>query len=150
MTSISGTASAGCGGAALILAFLLQGGSAAFAQERPSTASPAAPKDAPWTSPGLHQPAPDQPQPGEPQPVPPTGPPIVDPTRPEASAPAPGDSLSERLARSDGVLVPPNPEEGPGMQRTPPDPGPNTMPVLPPPDGSGDDRSVAPKSGEPK
>lgn len=149
MTSISGTASAGRGGAALILAFLLQGGAAAIAQETPS---PASPKDTPWTSPGLHQPAPDQPQPGEPQSVPPTGPPIVDPTRPEASAPAPGDRLSERLARSDGVLVPTSPEDGvgPGMQRTPPDPGPNTMPVLPPPDHSGDDRPMAPKPGEPK
>jgi hypothetical protein len=51
-------------------------------------------------------------------------------------------SLSDRLARSDGVICPPDHVDPEIKQPTPPG-GP--MPVIPPPGSPGGDQSVAPK-----
>lgn len=53
-----------------------------------------------------------------------------------------GESLGERLAKSDGVLCPP-PGVDPQMHAPTPDTG--TMPVIPPPGGRGGDPNVRPK-----
>ena len=53
-----------------------------------------------------------------------------------------GKSLSERLARSDGVICPPSHVDPEIAQPTPPG-GP--MPVIPPPGSPGGDQSVRPK-----
>ena len=52
-----------------------------------------------------------------------------------------GESLSERLARSDGVICPPNVD--PDIKAPTPDAG--KMPVVPPPGSPGGDPSVQPK-----
>jgi hypothetical protein len=67
------------------------------------------------------------------------------PQSPDPALPSTGETLSERLNRSDGVIAPP---EGvaPDMRVTPRDPGAgSSMPVIPPPGSPGGDRSVAPK-----
>jgi hypothetical protein len=57
--------------------------------------------------------------------------------------PSTGESLSERLNRSDGVVRPPDVD--PDMHVTPADPGSgSSMPVIPPP-GSRGDPSTRPK-----
>ena len=61
----------------------------------------------------------------------------------EGRAPSTDDSLSERLARTDGVLCPP-PGHDPDIRA----PAPNTnsdMPVIPPPGSPGGDPAVRPK-----
>jgi hypothetical protein len=54
-----------------------------------------------------------------------------------------GDTLSDRLARSDGVICPPNVD--PEIKAPTPDSGNNKMPVIPPPGGPGGDQSIQPK-----
>ena len=53
-----------------------------------------------------------------------------------------GDTLSDKLARSDGVICPPNVD--PEIKAPTPDSG-NKMPVIPPPGSPGGDQSVQPK-----
>ena len=52
-----------------------------------------------------------------------------------------GESLSDKLARTDGVLCPPNVD--PGIKAPTPEVG--RMPVIPPPGSPGGDQSVQPK-----
>ena len=78
----------------------------------------------------------------------------VPPTRaqgtvPDAKRTPPGgDSASEtpsqKLDRSRGVIVP-RADVDPKMQVKPPDPGPTSTPVIPPPGSSGGDPKVIPK-----
>jgi hypothetical protein len=57
----------------------------------------------------------------------------------------PGESLSERLDRTDGVIRPP-PDVAPEMpQARPPAPDPGTTPVIPPPGTPGGNQQVVPK-----
>ena len=52
------------------------------------------------------------------------------------------EPLSDKLARTDGVICPPNVD--PAIKAPTPDAG-NKMPVIPPPGGPGGDQSVRPK-----
>jgi hypothetical protein len=66
----------------------------------------------------------------------------ADPATGGKSAPSTtGENLSDKLARTDGVLCPPN--VGPDMRV--PAPGGGKMPVIPPPGSPGGDPSVQPK-----
>ena len=58
---------------------------------------------------------------------------------PEAKA---GEPLSDKLARTDGVICPPNVD--PEIKAPTPQSG-NKMPVIPPPGSPGGDQSVQPK-----
>ena len=61
------------------------------------------------------------------------------------SLPSTGETLSERLDRSDGVIKPPSGID-PGMQVAPKDPNAGSnMPVIPPPGSPGGDQSIRPK-----
>ena len=60
------------------------------------------------------------------------------PTAPQATT---GESLSDKLARTDGVICPPNID--PGIRAPTPPVG--TMPIIPPPGSPGGDPSVRPK-----
>ena len=53
-----------------------------------------------------------------------------------------GDTLSDKLARTDGVICPPNVD--PEIKAPTPESG-NKMPVIPPPGGPGGDQSIQPK-----
>jgi hypothetical protein len=67
-----------------------------------------------------------------------------DPQKPGATKPpqgTTGESLSEKLARTDGVLCPPNVD--PDIRA--PAPGGGKTPVIPPPGSPGGDPSVRPK-----
>jgi hypothetical protein len=55
-----------------------------------------------------------------------------------------GESLSDRLGRSEGVIRPP-PTLNPDMAVRPPVPDPGTTPVIPPPGSPGGNPDVAPK-----
>jgi hypothetical protein len=57
-------------------------------------------------------------------------------------AAGPKDSLSDKLARTDGVICPP-PDIDPDLHQ--PSPGGGKMPVIPPPGSPGGDPSVQPK-----
>ena len=59
-------------------------------------------------------------------------------------APARGDNPSEKLNKSDGVIKP-SENLDPKMQVTPPDPGPTSTPVIPPPGSPGGNPNVVPK-----
>ena len=61
----------------------------------------------------------------------------------EGRAPAPEGSLSDKLARTDGVLCPP-PTQDPDIRAPAPNLNSN-MPVIPPPGSPGGDPSVRPK-----
>ena len=62
----------------------------------------------------------------------------TDPKMPEAKA---GEPLSDKLARTDGVICPPNVDQG--MKATTPNTG--KMPVIPPPGSPGGNPDVQPK-----
>jgi hypothetical protein len=53
-----------------------------------------------------------------------------------------GDTLSDKLARTDGVICPPNVD--PEIKAPTPQSG-NKMPVIPPPGSPGGDQSIQPK-----
>ena len=53
-----------------------------------------------------------------------------------------GEPLSDKLARTDGVICPPNVD--PEIKAPTPDSG-NKMPVIPPPGSPGGDQSIQPK-----
>ena len=55
-----------------------------------------------------------------------------------------GESLSERLGRTDGVIRPPT-SLNPDMAVRPPVPDPGTTPVIPPPGSPGGNPDLAPK-----
>jgi len=59
-------------------------------------------------------------------------------------APAPGNNPSEKLDKSDGVIKPGG-NVDPKMQVAPPDPGPTSTPVIPPPGTPGGNPNVVPK-----
>jgi hypothetical protein len=60
-------------------------------------------------------------------------------------APAsPGSNPSDKLNQSGGVIAP-NQDIDPKMQVRPPDPGPTSMPVIPPPGSPGGNPNVIPK-----
>jgi hypothetical protein len=56
----------------------------------------------------------------------------------------PGDNASEKLNKSDGVITPGR-NIDPKIQVTPPDPGPTSTPVIPPPGSPGGNPNVVPK-----
>jgi hypothetical protein len=96
------------------------------------------------------QPRPDPAQ--RPEPAPQSAPGNPGAAPPEKIAPAPnpredsgssGEPLGDRLSRSNGTITPPR-DVDPGMTTQPPDPGPRSMPVLPPP-GTGGNSTVTPK-----
>jgi hypothetical protein len=71
--------------------------------------------------------------------------PEVDAPKQTPSLPSTGETLSERLDRSGGVIKPPAGVD-PGMHVAPKDPNAgSTMPVIPPPGSPGGDRSIQPK-----
>lgn len=55
-----------------------------------------------------------------------------------------GEQLSDKLARSDGVLCPPG-NVDPDIRAPTPDTGAGKMPVIPPPGSPGGDPNVRPK-----
>ncbi len=62
----------------------------------------------------------------------------------QGTQPAPKDNSSEKLDKSDGVIKPGG-NVDPKMQVPPPDPGPTSTPVIPPPGTPGGDPNVVPK-----
>jgi hypothetical protein len=78
-----------------------------------------------------------------PEPAPQTAPNNPNPAPAERIAP-PADSASDQLARSHGTIKPPA-DIDPGMATPPPDMGPRSMPVIPPPGTPGGDPTVVPK-----
>jgi hypothetical protein len=71
--------------------------------------------------------------------------PEADASKPTPSLPSTGETLSERLDRSDGVIKPPAGVD-PGMQVAPKDPNAGSnMPVIKPPGSPGGDQSIQPK-----
>jgi len=72
----------------------------------------------------------------------PTGP--QDP-RSTQSDTRPGETLSDRLDRTGGVIRPPSDIAPEMRQARPPDPDPGTTPVIPPPGSPGGNREVEPK-----
>lgn len=85
------------------------------------------------------------------EPVPKPGDPTT--TVPEKMEPAPnqgaapgtsGESLSDKLDRSNGVITPPA-TGAPDMRVPAPNPEPNTTPVIPPPGSPGNPSPVIPK-----
>ena len=100
----------------LLSAAWLAGAGAAIAQDKPPIA----------TDPKACAPA-DRLAPGD-----------GNPTAPQGTT---GESLSERLARTDGVICPPNVD--PGIRAPTPEVG--RMPVIPPPGSPGGDPTVRPK-----
>jgi hypothetical protein len=71
--------------------------------------------------------------------------PEADAPKPSPSLPSTGETLSERLDRSDGVIKPPAGVD-PGMHVAPKDPNAGSnMPVIPPPGSPGGNQSIRPK-----
>ena len=71
--------------------------------------------------------------------------PEVDAPKQTPSLPATGETLSERLDRTDGVIKPPAGVD-PGIHAAPKDPNAGSnMPVIPPPGSPGGDQNVQPK-----
>jgi hypothetical protein len=62
----------------------------------------------------------------------------------QAPRSAPGENPSDKLNRSGGVIAPGG-NIDPKMQVTPPDPGPTSTPVIPPPGSPGGNPNVVPK-----
>jgi hypothetical protein len=108
----------------LIAALMLLTGAAAVAQERPQAPPQLRPPavDLRACAPG------DRLQPG-----------ALNPATPGATT---GESLSEKLARTDGVICPP-PNVDPDIRVPTPDAG--VTPVIPPPGSPGGDPTIRPK-----
>jgi hypothetical protein len=87
------------------------------------------------------EPAP-QSAPGNPQAAPPER--IAPPAATPEDSGGSGAPLSDRLSRSQGTIKPPA-NVDPGMAAVPPDPGPRSMPVIPPPGTPGGNSTVTPK-----
>ena len=66
------------------------------------------------------------------------------PSAAQGTQAAPKDNPSEKLDKSDGVIKPGG-NLDPKMQVTPPDPGPTSTPVIPPPGSPGGNPNVVPK-----
>jgi hypothetical protein len=114
-------------GAGVALA-LLVAASPVAAQTRPDPAQ--RPEQAPQSAPG------------NPNATPPEK--IEPPADARESSGGSGTDLSDRLSRSGGTLKPPT-NVDPGMTAAPPDPGPRSMRVIPPPGAPGGNPSVEPK-----
>jgi hypothetical protein len=110
---------------ALLLAMIPLAG--ASAQSRPDPTE--RPEPAPETAPG------------NPATVPPEK---MAPPDARASSGSSGGTLGDDLSRSHGLIEPPAGID-PHMATHPPDPGPRSTPVLPPPGGRGGDPTVIPK-----
>jgi len=71
--------------------------------------------------------------------------PEADAPKQSPSLPSTGETLSERLHRSDGVIEPPSGIDS-GMHVAPKDPNAGSnMPVIPPPGSPGGDQNIQPK-----
>ena len=66
------------------------------------------------------------------------------PSAAQSTQQAPKDNPSEKLDKSDGVIKPGG-NIDPKMQVPPPDPGPTSTPVIPPPGSPGGNPNVVPK-----
>jgi hypothetical protein len=66
------------------------------------------------------------------------------PSAAQGAPPAPKDNPSDKLDKSGGVIKPDR-NLDPKMQVTPPDPGPTSTPVIPPPGTPGGNPNVVPK-----
>jgi hypothetical protein len=66
------------------------------------------------------------------------------PSAAQGTQPAPTDNPSEKLDKSGGVIKPSD-NIDPKMQVAPPDPGPTSTPVIPPPGTPGGNPNVVPK-----
>ena len=66
------------------------------------------------------------------------------PSAAQGTQQAPKDNPSEKLDKSDGVIKPGD-NIDPKMQVPPPDPGPTSTPVIPPPGSPGGNPNVVPK-----
>jgi hypothetical protein len=64
--------------------------------------------------------------------------------RPSEGTSTPRGDLSDQLSRSGGVITP-RTDVDRDMHQAPPDPGPQSMPVIPPPGTSGNSLDVKPK-----
>jgi hypothetical protein len=72
----------------------------------------------------------------------PSPPPNPDCTPGAQTTPKPGESMSDRLAQSKGVICPPDVD--PAMKVPPPETG-SKMPVIPPSGAPGGDQKIQPK-----
>jgi hypothetical protein len=75
---------------------------------------------------------------------PPTEPPPTAQPAPLQNGEGSGNSMSDRLSKSEGVIRPKRDVDPEMKQETPPS-GPNSMPVIPPPGTPGGDQNVKPK-----
>ena len=66
------------------------------------------------------------------------------PSAAQTAQTSPRDNPSEKLDKSDGVIKP-SENIDPKMQVSPPDPGPTSTPVIPPPGSPGGNPTVVPK-----
>jgi hypothetical protein len=64
--------------------------------------------------------------------------------RPSEGTSTPSNNLSDQLSRSGGVIKP-RTDVDPDMHQAAPDPGPRSMPVIPPPGTSGNSLDIKPK-----
>ena len=69
---------------------------------------------------------------------------FASPSEAQGTQGAPKDNPSDKLNQSDGVIKP-GQNIDPKMQVNPPDPGPTSTPVIPPPGSSGGNPNVVPK-----
>ena len=66
------------------------------------------------------------------------------PSAAQGKSSEPGNNPSDKLNKSDGVIKP-SENLDPKMQIAPPDPGPTSTPVIPPPGSPGGNPNVVPK-----
>ena len=69
---------------------------------------------------------------------------FASPSEAQGTQAAPKDNPSDKLNQSDGVIKPGS-NIDPKMQVNPPDPGPTSTPVIPPPGSPGGNPNVVPK-----
>jgi hypothetical protein len=85
-----------------------------------------------------------EPAPGDPAAVPPEKIAPPDARTNSGGSGGTGSARDDGLSRATGVIRPPIGID-PGMAAQPPDPGPHSMPVLPPPGSAGGNSAVVPK-----
>jgi hypothetical protein len=84
------------------------------------------------------------PTPQDAVPTPPNDEHGVKPSEGSSTPPGSSGNLSDQLSRSGGVIKP-RTDVDPGMHQPAPDPGPQSMPVIPPPGTSDNSLDVKPK-----
>ncbi|MDB5411320.1 MAG: exported protein of unknown function [Rhodospirillales bacterium] len=84
------------------------------------------------------------PTPDDAVPTPPNDEHGVKPSEGSSTPSGSGNNLSDQLSRSGGVIKP-RTDVDPGMHQPAPDPGPQSMPVIPPPGSTGNSLDVKPK-----